>query len=158
MSLFAPKYLAAQPFELTHVPGLDQRVEYLRQWQARIRSGRVHKSKEEALQADFLNLIFGEALGYDYQDAHLWHLEKEQKSACTPSTASPRPKSRWSKAGRSGLFEGRGPGRTGAATATSSRAPGAAAARPPRPAPPRCPPPRPGGWEPLPELRRPAGP
>ena len=80
MSLFAPKYLAAQPFELTHVPGLDQRVEYLRQWQARIRSGRVHKSKEVALQADFLNEIFGDALGYDHQDAHLWYLEKELKS------------------------------------------------------------------------------
>ena len=32
------------------------------------------------MQADFLNKIFGDALGYDHQDAHLWYLEKELKS------------------------------------------------------------------------------
>jgi len=56
-------------------------VAALRKWEANLRSGRVHKAKEEALQADFLNLIFGEVLGYNYQDAHRWHLEKEQKSS-----------------------------------------------------------------------------
>lgn len=80
MPLFAPKYLAAHPFDLDHLPDLDRRVTYLRQWQANLRSGRIHKAKEEALQADFLNLLFGEVLGYDYQSAHSWHLEKEQKS------------------------------------------------------------------------------
>ena len=81
MSIFAPKYLATHPFDLDHVPDLDQRVAALAQWQANLRSGRVHRAKEEALQADFLNLIFGQVLGYDHQDAHLWYLEKEQKSS-----------------------------------------------------------------------------
>ena len=64
MSLFAPKYLDAHPFNLDHVPALEQRVAALLKWEANLRSGWVHKAKEEALQADFLNLIFGEALGY----------------------------------------------------------------------------------------------
>ena len=47
MPLFAPKYLAAHPFDLDHLPDVDRRVTQLREWQAGLRSGRVHKAKEE---------------------------------------------------------------------------------------------------------------
>lgn len=49
MSLFAPKYFDAHPFNLDHVPALEQRVAALLKWEANLRSGRVHKAKEEAL-------------------------------------------------------------------------------------------------------------
>lgn len=47
----------------TALPDFAARVEKQRRWQASIASGYVTTQKEEALQAEFLHLVFGQALG-----------------------------------------------------------------------------------------------
>ncbi len=60
---------------------IEVKVQHLKNWANGIISKRVVITKEEGLQADFLNLIFGEVLGYEYrQNAKVWNLAKEQKT------------------------------------------------------------------------------
>ena len=44
-----------------------------------LESGKIERTKEEAIQADFMNKFFGDILGYDYNDPNIWNLEKEYK-------------------------------------------------------------------------------
>ena len=62
------------------LPDFAARVEKLRRWQAGIASGYVTSQKEEALQAEFLNLVFGEALGYEHQRPEYRQLLLEKKT------------------------------------------------------------------------------
>ncbi len=52
----------------------------LRSWQQRIASGYVGSQKEEALQAEFLNLVFGQALGYEHERPDYRQLLLEKKT------------------------------------------------------------------------------
>jgi hypothetical protein len=49
-------------------------------WAEQEKTGRLHKLKETQLQGDFLNEVFGQALGYTrlVEGADLWHLEQHQ--------------------------------------------------------------------------------
>ena len=62
------------------LPDFAARVEKLRRWQTSIDSGYVTNQKEEALQAEFLNLVFGEALGYEHQRPEYRQLLLEKKT------------------------------------------------------------------------------
>ena len=83
LPLFAP---AALPAPLaTYDPSvalLDfaTRVEKLRRWQQSIASGYVTTQKEEALQAEFLHLVFGQALGYEFERPDYRQLLLEKKT------------------------------------------------------------------------------
>ncbi len=62
------------------LPDFAARVEKLRRWQASIASGYVTTQKEEALQAEFLNLVFGQALGYEHERPDYRQLLLEKKT------------------------------------------------------------------------------
>ncbi|HEX8326555.1 MAG TPA: hypothetical protein VF629_03360 [Hymenobacter sp.] len=62
------------------LPDFAARVERLRRWQASIASGYVTTQKEEALQAEFLNLMFGQALGYEFERPNFRQLRLEKKT------------------------------------------------------------------------------
>lgn len=85
LPLFAPAP-AALPAPLaayhpaTALPDWPARVEKLRQWQQRIASGYVTSQKEEALQAEFLTLVFGQALGYEWERPEFRQLLLEKKT------------------------------------------------------------------------------
>jgi type I restriction-modification system DNA methylase subunit len=62
------------------LPDFADRVARLRSWQQRIASGYVASQKEEALQAEFLNLVFGQALGYEHERTDYRQLLLEKKT------------------------------------------------------------------------------
>ncbi|QNH60631.1 Eco57I restriction-modification methylase domain-containing protein [Hymenobacter sediminicola] len=62
------------------LPDFADRVRHLRRWQQAIASGYVRSRKEEVLQAEFLNLLFGEVLGYEYQATDHRQLQLELKT------------------------------------------------------------------------------
>ena len=62
------------------LPDFADRVARLRSWQQRIASGYVGSQKEEALQAEFLNLVFGQALGYEHERPDYRQLLLEKKT------------------------------------------------------------------------------
>ncbi len=61
------------------IPNREQKIKIVRQWQEMIHTGKADR-KEEELKPIFLPLFFGEILGYDYKNAHKWHLQLENKS------------------------------------------------------------------------------
>lgn len=77
---------ATLPAPLTHhdpatlLPDFAERLRHLRRWQQGIISGYVRSQKEEALQAEFLNLLFGQVLGYEYQATDHRQLQLELKT------------------------------------------------------------------------------
>ncbi|QIX63079.1 N-6 DNA methylase [Hymenobacter sp. BT18] len=86
LSLFAPAPAALPAPLATYqpaqaLPDFATRLEKLRSWQQRIASGYVTSQKEEALQAEFLTLIFGQALGYEHERTDFRQLLLEQKTA-----------------------------------------------------------------------------
>ncbi|KAF0239136.1 MAG: hypothetical protein FD181_521 [Prolixibacteraceae bacterium] len=67
-------------FSIDDISELKTKTEIISKYIKAIESGRIERTKEEAIQADFLNKFFGDLLGYDYNDPKLWNLEKENKS------------------------------------------------------------------------------
>jgi type I restriction-modification system DNA methylase subunit len=67
-------------FKLEDIPNLENRRKTITNYIKALESGRIEKTKEEAIQADFLNNFFGDVLGYEYKDSQKWNLEKEHKS------------------------------------------------------------------------------
>jgi len=67
-------------FNVDDISELKTKTEIISKYIKSLESGRIERTKEEAIQADFLNRFFGDILGYDYTDPNLWSLEKEYKS------------------------------------------------------------------------------
>lgn len=67
-------------FSIDDIFELKAKTEIISKYIKSLESGRIERTKEEAIQADFLNRFFGDILGYDYNDPNLWNLEKEYKS------------------------------------------------------------------------------
>ncbi len=61
------------------IPNREQKIKLVREWQEMIHTGKADR-KEEELKPIFIPLFFGEILGYDYKNAHKWHLRFENKS------------------------------------------------------------------------------
>ncbi|WP_375417606.1 DNA methyltransferase, partial [uncultured Hymenobacter sp.] len=84
LPLFAPDALptplAAYDPALS-LPDFPAHLEKLRRWQQSIASGYVTTQKEEALQAEFLNLVFGQALGYEFERPEYRQLLLEKKTS-----------------------------------------------------------------------------
>lgn len=74
-------------YSLRNIPLLEEKMKKLEDWQKAIRSGRISQTNEEALQADFLNALFGDVLGYEYKDAYEWNLDKESKTVSDSTKA-----------------------------------------------------------------------
>ena len=67
-------------FQLSQVDGIESKKEILNDWLQRKLSGNLAIQNETAIQADFLNDIFGTILGYNYRNPQAWNLEKELKN------------------------------------------------------------------------------
>ncbi|MFH0865879.1 MAG: DNA methyltransferase [Bacteroidota bacterium] len=80
--IFGDKYFKQwlENIKLEVIPELDSKIRIISNYIKSIESGRIEKTKEESIQADFLNNFFGEILGYKYNDPEQWNLEKEFKS------------------------------------------------------------------------------
>lgn len=59
------------------VNNLGDKLAIIDNWVAQINSGRIDRQKEKSTQADFLNKIFGDVLGYAYDTSDKWLLHKE---------------------------------------------------------------------------------
>lgn len=81
-ALFTEKYLDDRfAFNDFTIPDADAKIKVLQQWEAEIRNRTIYNKKEEQLQSDFLNDVFGEVLGYAYKRGlEEYNLEKEEKS------------------------------------------------------------------------------
>ena len=66
-------------FRLDDTADLATKTEIIEKYIKSLDSGRIEKTKEESIQADFINKFFGDILGYDYNDPNVWNLEKEYK-------------------------------------------------------------------------------
>jgi hypothetical protein len=74
-------------FSLDTIPDLTAKKKIIEKYIRALRSGRIERTKEESIQADFLNKFFGDILDYDYNDPFCWNLEKEYKSVTDGSKA-----------------------------------------------------------------------
>src|SRR5271157_4151808 len=81
-NIFGDKYFkqSLQNFKLDDIPDLEIKKQKITNYIKALETGRVEKTKEEAIQSDFLNNFFGDILGYEYNDPNNWNLEKEYKS------------------------------------------------------------------------------
>ncbi len=57
-----------------------EKIEYVKNWQENIKTGKIIKQKEEELQSRFLHTFFGEILEYDYKNPKEWDLIEEAKT------------------------------------------------------------------------------
>ena len=69
------------------IPALTVKKKIIEKYIRALRSGRIEKTKEESIQADFLNKFFGDILEYVYDGPNCWNLEKEYKSVTDASKA-----------------------------------------------------------------------
>ncbi len=80
-TIFAKKFLRKtmddQFILQKEVDNLDDKCAVIDNWVAQINSGRIDRQKEKSTQADFLNKIFGDVLGYTYDTPDKWLLQKE---------------------------------------------------------------------------------
>jgi type I restriction-modification system DNA methylase subunit len=74
-------------FSLDTIPDLTAKKKIIEKYIRALGSGRIERTKEESIQADFLNKFFGDILGYEYNDPYRWNLEKEYKSVTDGSKA-----------------------------------------------------------------------
>src|SRR5690349_18848642 len=89
-SIFSDKYLKLKlgNYSLENIPDIQSKQQKIADWQLALKKGSITKTKEEALQADFLNSFFGEVLDYAYnRTGEKWNLEKESKSVVDGSKA-----------------------------------------------------------------------
>lgn len=80
--IFGDKYFKQRldNFKIENIFDIEAKQKTIAKYIKALESGRIEKTKEEAIQADFLNNFFGDVLGYEYKDSQKWNLEKEQKS------------------------------------------------------------------------------
>ncbi len=74
-------------FPLDTISDLNTKRKIIEKYIKALGSGRIERTKEESIQADFINKFFGDILGYEYNDPYLWNLEKEYKSVTDGSKA-----------------------------------------------------------------------
>jgi len=89
LNIFADKYFKQKldNFNIEDIPDIELKKNTISKYIKALESGRIDRTKEESIQADFLNNFFGDVLGYDYKDSQKWNLEKENKSLTDASKA-----------------------------------------------------------------------
>ncbi len=89
LNIFADKYFKQKldNFNIEDIPDIELKKNTISKYIKALESGRIESTKEESIQADFLNNFFGDVLGYDYKDSQKWNLEKEYKSLTDASKA-----------------------------------------------------------------------
>ncbi len=69
------------------IPNRAEKLKIIENWQENIISGKVASAKEEELKPLFITQVFGDVLGYEYQNATDWNLRLENKSSLDNSKA-----------------------------------------------------------------------
>ncbi len=80
-TLFTEKYITDK-LKLNEfvIPNLENKLSVISRWIKENKDKTIYNKKEEQLQSDFLNDIFGEVLGYAYKRGlDIYNLEKEEK-------------------------------------------------------------------------------
>ena len=81
-SLFSDKYLK-EKLSLSDfvVPNIESKLTAVKGWVREVETKNIYTKKEEQIQSDFLNDIFGKVLEYAYERGlDEYNLEKEEKS------------------------------------------------------------------------------
>lgn len=74
--LFSKKYIKQiLSFQTTQILSVDKKKKIIQNWQQQIQTGKIDFLNETQLDITFLNEIFGEVLGYQYQNPSEWNLE-----------------------------------------------------------------------------------
>lgn len=63
------------------IKDVTEKLGIIENWQSNLLSGKFLQAKEEELQSLFLFRIFGDVLGYEYQNPNEWNLKIEQKTS-----------------------------------------------------------------------------
>ena len=81
-TIFATKDIKRrlQNFLSENIKNKLEKIEYVKNWQENIKTGKIIKQKEEELQSRFLHTFFGEILEYDYKNPKEWDLIEEAKT------------------------------------------------------------------------------
>ena len=81
-TLFPTKYLQDRLYlSALNIEDMKEKQSVVERWKYEIDTKSIYTKKEEQLQSDFLNDIFGKVLGYAYERGlDELNLEKEQKS------------------------------------------------------------------------------
>jgi hypothetical protein len=77
--IFSEKYLDIKvaDYDINKIPNLVEKRNRILTWIKSLNSGRINRTKESSIQADFLNTFFGNVLSYSYKTHEKWNLEKE---------------------------------------------------------------------------------
>lgn len=74
-------------FNIDSILNTEEKKRLIETYIKSLNSGKIEQTKEEAIQADFLNIFFGDVLDYDYKNSNSWNLEKEYKSVTDATKA-----------------------------------------------------------------------
>lgn len=82
ISIFSKKDFRSEVIQqfITQIPDLEQKKKVIKEWQAAIESGKIYQLSETQQDISFIHQIFGEVLGYDYQNSQKWNIEIKPKT------------------------------------------------------------------------------
>lgn len=76
---FLTGYIA--DFRLSSVPGIRNTTELIKEFLSEMASGKIPSMKEEEIKSRFINLFFGDILGFNYGNYSEWRLREEKKTS-----------------------------------------------------------------------------
>ena len=81
-ALFSSTFLRTvwTEFQLANVPGIRAKKESLENLLSELISGKLESLKEEEVKSRFVNIFFGDVLGFNYGNANAWLLREEKKT------------------------------------------------------------------------------
>lgn len=81
-SIFSKKDFRSEVIQqfIAQIPDLEQKKKIIKEWQATIESGKIYQLSETQQDISFINQIFGQVLGYDYQNSQKWNIEIKPKT------------------------------------------------------------------------------
>jgi hypothetical protein len=72
--IFAMSHSIMMQF-MTSVENVESKKQIITQWQEMIVSGKIFQLAETQLDVSFTHQIFGNVLGYEYQNANAWNID-----------------------------------------------------------------------------------
>jgi len=82
LSIFSKKDFRSEVIQqfLRQIPNLEQKKNVIKEWQAAIESGKIYQLSETQQDISFINQIFGNVLGYEFQNSQKWNIEIKPKT------------------------------------------------------------------------------
>lgn len=81
-SIFTDNFLShiLSDFRVSSVTGIRDITLIIKSFVQELESGKIEKQKEEEIKSRFINLFFGDVLGFNYGNSNEWLLREEKKS------------------------------------------------------------------------------